>query len=277
MFSSILAVAEALRRLLKNHKDLPSLDSWDWTFLQQLEELLRPFVYFTEHMSGKTHPLIHEVIPLMDSINRKLEKFIDDELKLDSLVYRCAMKCKPEPSLVVKLTEFDDLDPFADLFESHTCLTTQTDALDEYLAAPLVDLKNNAAVKGDPLKWWCLKLKSKIDGVDPHLARMAIDLLSIPAASTDVEHDFSRGGLMVSKRQHQLKDESVRSSMTVGSWNQQGLLPYDKLVQCFNDKPKRLGMKTMGKDLGKKSNEVVEVLDSSDSDGDGSDDSEDSD
>ncbi|THU89989.1 hypothetical protein K435DRAFT_802330 [Dendrothele bispora CBS 962.96] len=101
----------------------------------------------------------------------------------------------PEP-FTPQSIPVDEDDPFAELFESQSSMSVQADALEEYLASPLVDLKNNKAVQGDPLKWWCLKLKSKIDSVDPHLTQMAIDLLSIP----DVEQDFSRAGLMVMKQ-----------------------------------------------------------------------------
>ncbi|THU91988.1 hypothetical protein K435DRAFT_673000 [Dendrothele bispora CBS 962.96] len=113
MFASIIPMREAVKRLLRNHKDLPAFNADEWILIEQLEELLRPFVYLTEHMSGKTRPLIHEVIPFIDSINKKLETVIDNQSKLDcvrfaarcgrnildkyyaktddSLVYRCAM------------------------------------------------------------------------------------------------------------------------------------------------------------------------------------------
>ncbi|THU93031.1 hypothetical protein K435DRAFT_671032, partial [Dendrothele bispora CBS 962.96] len=113
MFFSIMHVLPALKRLIRNHKDLPSFEADEWVLVKQLEELLRPFVYLTERFSSKKRPLIHEVIPFMDSINKKLENFMDDESKLpcvrfaarcgrnildkyyaktdDSLVYRAAM------------------------------------------------------------------------------------------------------------------------------------------------------------------------------------------
>ncbi|THV06840.1 hypothetical protein K435DRAFT_834115 [Dendrothele bispora CBS 962.96] len=82
----------------------------------------------------------------------------------------------------------DDMDPFAALFDSQPSVVLQTDTLDDYLAMSIINLRNNTAVKGDPLKWWCLKLKSNIDSVDPNLACMAIDLLLIPAIATDTRN-----------------------------------------------------------------------------------------
>lgn len=75
---------------------------------------------------------------------------------------------------------------------------------------------------------------------------MAIDFLSAPASSTDVERAFSRGGLTVSKRRHSLSDESTRAATVLSSWaSVPGLIPEDEIVAVFRDKTKR------SKDKGK--------------------------
>jgi hypothetical protein len=68
---------------------------------------------------------------------------------------------------------------------------------------------------------------------------MAMDFLSAPATSCDMERGFSKSGYMVSAKRHNLKKETVCSAQLVASWAQAGLLPEAQLTQMFNDKRKR--------------------------------------
>ncbi|KAL1940908.1 hypothetical protein VTO73DRAFT_7544 [Trametes versicolor] len=92
------------------------------------------------------------------------------------------------------------------------------DAFEAYLEEP------PSSSVDDPLAHWEIVLASASATDSPRaverqaLARMALDFLSIPAASTDAERAFSRGGLTVSKYRHSLTDESVRASTLLGSW-----------------------------------------------------------
>jgi hypothetical protein len=87
----------------------------------------------------------------------------------------------------------------------------------------------------DPLEFW-----SKMEVGGHPLARMALDFMSAPAASTDVERAFSHGGLTVSKMRHSLSDQLIRVVTVLGSWCQlPGLIPRDELVTSFNNKSKR--------------------------------------
>ncbi|EJD50330.1 hypothetical protein AURDEDRAFT_58105, partial [Auricularia subglabra TFB-10046 SS5] len=52
----------------------------------------------------------------------------------------------------------------------------------------------------------------------PHLSRMALDYLSIPATSVDVERTFSRGRLLLSHVRNRLSAESTRALLCLGSW-----------------------------------------------------------
>jgi hypothetical protein len=52
----------------------------------------------------------------------------------------------------------------------------------------------------------------------PSLARMAYDMLSIPASSTSVERLFSVGSLVVTKRRNRLSAESIRYLMCINKW-----------------------------------------------------------
>lgn len=73
------------------------------------------------------------------------------------------------------------------------------------------------------------------------MARMALDFLSAPAASVDVERAFSRGGLTVSKRRHALGDESVRAATVLGAWAATApeVIPEAEIVEVFRNKSKR--------------------------------------
>ncbi|THU94596.1 hypothetical protein K435DRAFT_668172, partial [Dendrothele bispora CBS 962.96] len=85
MFDSLVKMKPVVKKFCRNHTDLPSFDSDDWELLEQLEEVLRPFISFTQRMSGTKRPLIYQVIPLMDKINTMLEDFFDDTTKEDSI------------------------------------------------------------------------------------------------------------------------------------------------------------------------------------------------
>ncbi|KAI0709143.1 hypothetical protein C8Q76DRAFT_599357, partial [Earliella scabrosa] len=54
------------------------------------------------------------------------------------------------------------------------------------------------------------------------------------AASVDIERGFSHGGLTVSKRRHNLSDESVRSATVLNAWSKvPGLLPEAMILDMF--------------------------------------------
>ncbi|PBL03910.1 hypothetical protein ARMGADRAFT_904602, partial [Armillaria gallica] len=84
------------------------------------------------------------------------------------------------------------------------------DPLEKYLSTPPLEDIN------DPLHYWMNQLdKSDESGsviwTTPQgaLAQMALDFLSTPATSTNVEHLFSHDGLNVTKCRHNLSAEST--------------------------------------------------------------------
>lgn len=300
------SVAEMVKRALELRKALDKLVDMDrhnavaktrlrrfklqpdeWELLVQLRPLLVSFLKATERMSQSKVPLLHEVIPLIDTITRTLEKAITDHdlypavrasaakgLAIlnkyysktdDSIMYRCAMILHPRYKLtyfreakwpsewidaavsivreqwedhyrprgttvdqpVSSLSDNDEDDLFADI-DNFGKNPTQ-DALDAWIKSPTI---GNA---GDPIAWWASMLSSG----DP-LAPMALDFLSAPAASTDVERAFSRGGLTVTKLRHNLSDESTRAATILHSWGSMGdLIPESEIIRAFADKSKR--------------------------------------
>ncbi|KNE91143.1 hypothetical protein PSTG_15398 [Puccinia striiformis f. sp. tritici PST-78] len=94
-----------------------------------------------------------------------------------------------------------------------------TALLDIWLAGGLI-LDDNEPV--NPLKWWIQQKKS--GNTHGGLAHMALDVLSCPATSVDVERAFSFGGDYVSPRRHRLSARSLSRGMTVAFYSKNGLI-----------------------------------------------------
>jgi hypothetical protein len=89
----------------------------------------------------------------------------------------------------------------------------------------------------DPLQFW---VGVSIGRPESRLARMAIDYLSAPASSVEVERAFSRGALTVTHRRHALSDQSARNSIVLGAWlKDTNFIPKDELVEFFQKKTQR--------------------------------------
>ncbi|KAG9078217.1 hypothetical protein FRC06_008486 [Ceratobasidium sp. 370] len=56
------------------------------------------------------------------------------------------------------------------------------------------------------------------------MARMALDLLTVPVSSVEAECAFSGGQLMMNHLQHQMSSHSFQAQMAVGSWYSTPLL-----------------------------------------------------
>ena len=89
----------------------------------------------------------------------------------------------------------------------------------------------------NPIQYWHGALVLRPDS---RLARMALDYLSAPASSVDVERAFSRGALTVTHRRHSLSDTSTRNSIVLGGWlKDTDLVPKQKLIEFFRKKSSR--------------------------------------
>lgn len=79
----------------------------------------------------------------------------------------------------------------------------------------------------DPFLYWFNKRFEY-----PRLARMAIDVLSVPPMAAECERVFSSCGHMVSAKRCRLQAETVATAQTVRSWLLAGLLDdYDGLLK----------------------------------------------
>ncbi|KAJ0126735.1 Potassium transport protein [Fusarium oxysporum f. sp. albedinis] len=76
-----------------------------------------------------------------------------------------------------------------------------------------------------PLEYWSAKRFEY-----PRVAKMAIDVLSVPAMAAECERAFSSAGSMVSPQRTRLDASTIAVTQTVRSWLKAGLLEgYDGL------------------------------------------------
>ncbi|KAE8219078.1 hypothetical protein CF319_g7159 [Tilletia indica] len=101
---------------------------------------------------------------------------------------------------------------FLDLLHEHQGLSS-TDAmgteqqLNHYLG------QERSVSKESPLHYWRANAKAL-----PSLARMARDLLAIPASTAASESSFSRGKLLISDRRNSLSSSTVSKMMCLDNW-----------------------------------------------------------
>ena len=80
------------------------------------------------------------------------------------------------------------------------------DELEQFTTSSTVDTEN-------PRLWWIQHQKDY-----PQLSRMALDLLAIPAISSEVERVFSSTGMMVTDRRNRLKEDVIEAVECMKSW-----------------------------------------------------------
>ena len=69
--------------------------------------------------------------------------------------------------------------------------------------------------KNDPIAWWMQETQRRDY---PNLSKMAINILSIPAMSADVEWLFSSSGLTLSDRRNRMSAEILKALECLKSW-----------------------------------------------------------
>ncbi|GLB45805.1 hypothetical protein LshimejAT787_3000140 [Lyophyllum shimeji] len=98
------------------------------------------------------------------------------------------------------------------------------DEVDRYLSTDPEKVDN-------VLLWWF-----EHRAVYPCLSRMALDYLTIPATSVDVERVFSRSHLILSHVRNRLSAQSTRALLCVGNWSLLGLVK-DSDVSAVSSMP----------------------------------------
>jgi hypothetical protein len=103
--------------------------------------------------------------------------------------------------------------------------------------------QNDPSTSGDEYDEWCkLKPVKHHNALSywvenrsrwPRLARMAMDIFSIPAMSAEPERVFSLAGAMCSPRRNRLKAESIQACQCLRSWDNAGII--EDLFTEFDD------------------------------------------
>ena len=85
------------------------------------------------------------------------------------------------------------------------------DELDQFLSFTTLDNVHN------PREWWT---HNRADY--PQLSVMALDILAIPAMSSEIEKVFSSSGLLLTDRRNHLKEDIIEGSECMKSWSANG-------------------------------------------------------
>ena len=107
------------------------------------------------------------------------------------------------------------------------------DKLDDFTSSTTIDIDN-------PRLWWIQHQKDY-----PRLSVMALDLLAIPAMSSEVERVFSSTGLMITDRRNRLKEDIIEAVECMKSWQSNGGLGSFKNIEQVRVILEQLEGKTM--------------------------------
>lgn len=106
-----------------------------------------------------------------------------------------------------------------DFFEEHIDMTSIADSGDDEDRPNTPDNELREWIKSDPirvtnpLEFWLNELSNR-----PHLAKMAIDMLSIPAMSAECERVFSSAKLLITDRCGKLNPVTIEASECLRAW-----------------------------------------------------------
>ena len=108
------------------------------------------------------------------------------------------------------------INKFAEYLQRHKAkalaqLNDTTASDDEYIRY----IKEKIEWTDDPIAWW---LESSQKHKYPHLSKMAINILSIPCMSADVERLFSSCGLTLEDRRNRIGIELLEALECLKSW-----------------------------------------------------------
>ena len=105
--------------------------------------------------------------------------------------------------------------------------TDTSDELDRYLGEPLLVSNDQSAID-----WWMMPEQRRRL---PLLSRMAIDIYSLPAMSSEPERDFSGAKHTIIKQRNSLKAGSIEALKCLKSWFRVGLFPDQDLHTIISE------------------------------------------
>jgi hypothetical protein len=129
----------------------------------------------------------------------------------------------------VRAREYNPFDSFQDELISST--RHDHDEASDELERWLSTKQDIYTTYDNPLEYWSAKRFEY-----PRVAKMAIDILSIPAMASECERTFSSAGSMVSPKRSRLDASTIAVTQTVRSWLRAGLLEgYEGLLKEVGD------------------------------------------
>ncbi|KDQ15769.1 hypothetical protein BOTBODRAFT_108076 [Botryobasidium botryosum FD-172 SS1] len=250
-----LAVCHAAQRGISALNKYYSLT--DESHISRFGLFLHP-MYKTEYMRAQEWPAswIATYVPLSRSQSRLPNSYFAHR-SLD-LIRGVWKKYTPKAQAPALTQAADPTSLRSRLNQYKTQMRTATtaatiDQLESYPAQEPLSCK-------DPLQWWQEK-----HAVWLELAQMAMDYLSIPATSVDVERAFSYGRRTISLYRHSLSSDTIRASIVFGNRCIEGLVDDNELVEMIKAKAGR----------GGRPQRVVSEDEDSHSEGEGDDEDED--
>ncbi|QRW07691.1 DNA polymerase [Ceratobasidium sp. AG-Ba] len=239
------------------------LHSEDRRFIKGLVSLFKPLAVVTESLSRAGVPLLADVVLHFDSLEYEYTNIASDsdqpaymragaqrartvlnkyyEMTDQSHLYRAAILLHPSmrrqyltlaewplcpsPDVRTGTSQFGYSSYMSRMYSN---LADQTQSVtcpvQSFVnAPPTIEYgEQNEPIFRNPIQWW---YNQRLGGNEwDGLAQMALDVLSTPATSVDVERAFSYVGSVVSKRRHNLKPYSIQATSTLGSYSKANLV-----------------------------------------------------
>ena len=126
-----------------------------------------------------------------------------------------------QATMARKTTELDDF--MASVRKLSTQPAPSTSAARDEYAEWVATTDPGDCLVDNPIQYWLLRRRQY-----PRLSRMAIDLFSVPAMSSEPERIFSLAGQMVSAQRGRLKADLIGAAQCVSSWEKSGVIQISK-------------------------------------------------
>ncbi|WKT53980.1 HAT, C-terminal dimerization domain [Fusarium oxysporum f. sp. vasinfectum] len=127
--------------------------------------------------------------------------------------------------VAVRAREYNPFDSFQD--ELMSCPNSEEESVADEFERWQSTKQDTFSKHDNPLEYWSAKRFEF-----PRVAKMAIDVLSVPAMAAERERAFSSAGSMVSPQRTRLDASTIAVTQTVRSWLKAGLLEgYDGLLK----------------------------------------------
>ncbi|KAG7416622.1 putative AC9 transposase [Fusarium oxysporum f. sp. raphani] len=122
-----------------------------------------------------------------------------------------------QPTIARKTTDLDDF--MASIRKLSTQPAPSPSAMRDEYAEWVATTDPGDCLVDDPIQYWLLRRRQYL-----RLSRMAIDLFSVPAMSSEPERIFSLAGQMVTAQRGRLKADLIGAAQCISSWEKSGVI-----------------------------------------------------